>query len=412
MNHPTVAAHAGRQAHPAVTAGFAAVLVLGVPVAAHAEGAPAAGPVPQTAQEQTVPLAIEVDEAAGATEAAGTTSASGSTGADEAAGAPGPVEADGAVDGGDGPEVGAPSDTAEPAGSFEPDAAIEPAEEAEPGDATEAPDAGAAAGEAGPSSDVAGDAVGVADGSAGGSGPAGAGYVEASLGQSESGELTLLEGEGYRYVVLSGDEGYAEWDDVFVENQGTTYVGPGVYLWVDGGTSSFTVPAQVDGVPVVGVKAGMCGLSHIDLSNCPELRALEVIDNPIRSIDTSGCPKLKLMDCSDSSVTELIVSGSTELEVLFCQNTLLSWIDLSQNHSLVAANFQNALIGYIELPTPSDMGMLMLGATGSTRTPWPRSPGGQTRWAARSTPSISATSSRRGAPTSSCCRERASATPC
>ena len=280
MNHPTVAPRAGRRTRLAVTVGLAAALALGVPAAAQAEEAPAADPAAQTAQEQVALPAAEGDGATGMPQPADPDATgdapepAGTNGTEDASGSP---EADTTVDGGDGFETDTPSDATEPVVPSEPNAGIEPTEETEPGDATEATGENGAGNTAesidGSTTDAAGSAGSsmatlAAEGSEGAADPTGEGDADVSLDQDEPGELTLLEGEGFSYAVLTGEEGLEEGvlNAFHVGDKSAFYYGPGAYVWIDEDITSFSMPAQLDGAPVVGVGCEGGSLESLDLT--------------------------------------------------------------------------------------------------------------------------------------------------
>lgn len=292
MNHPTAAPRTGRRARLAATAGLAAALAIGAPAAAQAEEAlPTDGQAPQTVQAAQEQVALPTTEGDGATEVPGPADSTVTedvlepAGTDGAEDAPKPagtasttehVDAGGTVESAS-PETDAPSDATESVVPSESDAAVEPTEETEPGDTTEATGENGADNTAesvdGSTTDAAGSASGsmatlAAEGSEGAADPTGEGDADVSLDQDEPGELTLLEGEGFSYAVLTGEEGLEEGvlNAFHVGDKSAFYYGPGAYVWIDEDITSFSMPAQLDGAPVVGVGCEGGSLESLDLT--------------------------------------------------------------------------------------------------------------------------------------------------
>lgn len=199
----------------------------------------------------------------------------------------------------------------------------------------------------------------------------------------DSDPVDLIQADGFEYAIMTGDEGL-EYNDSFVldeDNLGTYYT-PGAYLWVDEETASFTVPAQIDGQPVIFVNCDGCGIESLDLSEaaptlreiscadnnlvsidvsaCSELVSLDASNNPVTSIDVSGCPQLGWLHCEHTQITELDVSQNPALYSLFCGHSLLKRLDLSNNHELMGLACSSNQIEEILLPTPSAMGGLVI----------------------------------------------------
>ena len=150
--------------------------------------------------------------------------------------------------------------------------------------------------------------------------------------------LELIQGEGYRYAILTdGGDLVVDLDSFEAGDEIANYGGVGAYLWVDEGATSFTVPAQIDGWPARSVDCSDCGLSSLDLSEAAStLTVLICENNNLTSLDLSACTELRRVVCGGEQLAALDVSNSPELSTLHCLGGAITEIDLSHNPRLAS----------------------------------------------------------------------------
>ncbi|MGN0598694.1 MAG: GBS Bsp-like repeat-containing protein [Oscillospiraceae bacterium] len=75
-------------------------------------------------------------------------------------------------------------------------------------------------------------------------------------------------------------------------------------------------------------------ITSIDLSNNPNVLAINCADNSLTSLNVSKCPKIENVYCKNNKLTELNVSNNTAINKIVCDNNLLTKLDLSKNTAL------------------------------------------------------------------------------
>lgn len=82
------------------------------------------------------------------------------------------------------------------------------------------------------------------------------------------------------------------------------------------------------------INASMVGLRGIDLSANTKLETLRLIKNPLYELDVSNLVELKTLECPGNRITNLDISTLKQLEVLMCQSNRLTNLDVSNNPKL------------------------------------------------------------------------------
>lgn len=75
-------------------------------------------------------------------------------------------------------------------------------------------------------------------------------------------------------------------------------------------------------------------ITSIDLSNNPNVLAINCADNSLTSLNVSKCPKIENVYCKNNKLTELNVSNNTVINKIVCDNNLITKLDLSKNTAL------------------------------------------------------------------------------
>lgn len=184
--------------------------------------------------------------------------------------------------------------------------------------------------------------------------------------------VTPQEGDGYYYGILTGEESFADKGSFYLGERFTVNYGPGAYIWAPDAGASLTVPATIDGWPVVSVEIDPCGLesldvsaagstlarltcfdnnlTSIDLSGCSALVDMDIDNNPLTALDVSDSPLLESLQCRYTQISELDVSNNPTLYGLYCDGTLLRRLDLSSNGALMALSCTDCLLEEIVMP--------------------------------------------------------------
>ena len=201
-------------------------------------------------------------------------------------------------------------------------------------------------------------------------GAAGAGESETCVaGPTDSADGALSDAELVAAAQAAGRAMFAAADDgdevsLAANASGTTDDG---WQWTSDGTSAQlvaykgtsttpTVPAQVNSVPVTGVivnsgagavkitsiglsavkstlgklKVYGCSLSSLSLSGCTALTYIDVRSNVLESLTVSDCAALDQLYCSGNKLSALNVTACTALTRLYCDNNKIASLDVSR----------------------------------------------------------------------------------
>jgi len=99
------------------------------------------------------------------------------------------------------------------------------------------------------------------------------------------------------------------------------------------------------------------GITELDLSNCPKLKELACFLTPLTSLDVSCCPELQVLMCENSMLTEVNAEGCTELEYVTCENNSLRFSTLKMEST--PAEFSAHPQAEVEIPATVGAGNVL-----------------------------------------------------
>ena len=95
-----------------------------------------------------------------------------------------------------------------------------------------------------------------------------------------------------------------------------------------------TYRLTLSGQGSIGLGCARCGLTSLDVSQCPVLTSLSCGDNSLASLDLSACPELTYLACSLNQMERLNVENCSSLDTLIVSFNQLAQLDISHNPKL------------------------------------------------------------------------------
>ncbi|WP_411914796.1 leucine-rich repeat domain-containing protein [Porphyromonas miyakawae] len=119
---------------------------------------------------------------------------------------------------------------------------------------------------------------------------------------------------------------------------------------------------------LVSLNLGKNQITHIDLTQCTELRGLTLSYNPIKKIDLSPCKELTSLSIHHTSLKELDLSHTVKLKNIEAMNGKLTAIDLSPCLELIEVWLTQNALSEVKL-APNNERLLCLQLAGNKLTP-------------------------------------------
>lgn len=171
---------------------------------------------------------------------------------------------------------------------------------------------------------------------------------------------------GFAYEIRDGEYGYG----VYISN----------YDYFHRSDSVISIPAEIDGQPVVSIASPGVRCDVLNLAQCGYLKAVSLYygqtkaivapssssletflceKNNTYTIDINDCPSLKSFSCDENYLTSLDLSGCGALTSLKCSRNNLSTLDLSKFPNLQTLNCQSNILTSLDISPCNNLSSLV-----------------------------------------------------
>jgi uncharacterized repeat protein (TIGR02543 family) len=148
--------------------------------------------------------------------------------------------------------------------------------------------------------------------------------LSAIAAMSKVSVAAVTDSSGLVYEIYDGSYGYGAYV--------TGYSGSG---------TAVTIPATLEGQPVVSVSIGNKGLTHLYVSEAISLKYLNCNLNDLAALDVSANAELQWLSCDNNELHSLTVAGAAALLWLYCSGNNLTVLDVSANTMLAYLGCNN-----------------------------------------------------------------------